>query len=151
MSRGIESMPAVLLRGSTVNKIKVSVQNGQDSTSGSPPRRPTNRILRRLAPSQLGYVMSSEWKNSGVDVAVGLARLSAKTGVSSAWTVGPVHSPGGRPGRDVSCQQIVNDWTNEYSPKASTIAIPQKIICRNGKRYKLILSVINRYPWKGIG
>src|SRR5215211_1114515 len=66
ISRGIESIPAVSVTGSMVNKINVSVQNGQSPFMGSPPRNPTKRILIRLAPSQLGYSISSDKTGSGM-------------------------------------------------------------------------------------
>src|SRR5690349_2625410 len=107
MSRGMESIPAVFDRGSTVNRIKVSVQKGQSSSLGSPPRNPTNRILMRLAPSQVGYCTSSDKSGLGVTVGVGLICLSTKTGVPSGLAVPLPQLAGAMPGNDVSRQQRV--------------------------------------------
>src|SRR5687767_193318 len=136
MSRGMESMPAVFLSGSTVNRIKVSVQKGQSPSSGSPPRNPTNRILMRLAPSQVGYAISSGTAASGVEV--GTAVPGART-KPSGTVIGPfVQFAGALPGRDVSRQQAVKSRTNVKRPAAITRVNPQKTRLRIGKRPKFI-------------
>src|SRR5262249_54215341 len=107
MSRGIESIPAVFELGSTVRRINVSVQKGQSSSLGSPPRNPTNRILIRLAPSQVGYSTSSDKSGSRVAVGVGLICLSTKTGEPSGLDVPLPQLAGGIPDKDVTRQQRV--------------------------------------------
>src|SRR6185503_3342696 len=120
MSRGMESIPAVFLSGSTVNRIKVSVQKGQSASSGSPPRNPTNRILIRLAPSQVGYAISSGINASGVGVAV--SSEVTTTGPSGEVTGPFVQFAGAVPGRAVSRQQTVKSRTNVKRPTAITRA-----------------------------
>src|SRR5688572_16691938 len=140
ISRGMDSIPAVFLSGSTVNRIKVSVQNGQSPSSGSPPRNPTNRILMRLAPSQVGYSISSGIAASGV--IVGTAVPGART---KSWgeVLGPfVQFVGAVPGRDVSRQQAVKSRTNVKRPAAITRAKPQKKRPRIGKRPKFMSGII---------
>src|SRR5215211_5457211 len=132
ISRGMESIPAVFVTGSTVSRINVSVQNGQSPSIGSPPRRPTNRMLMRLPPSQVGYSISSDAKNSGVEVASGVLCLRPMTGVSSGFAEAPSQLDVGIPGRDVSRQQMVNPRTKWYSPNAVTSATPQKRTQRTG-------------------
>src|SRR5262245_61790221 len=109
MSRGMESIPAVFVSGSTVSRINVSVQKGQSPLSGSPPRSPTNRMLMRLPPSHFGY---STLGMGGSGVAVSIV----KTAVSSAVTkIGPsgevicalAQLADGIPGKDVSRQHAV--------------------------------------------
>src|SRR5687767_6395890 len=136
MSRGMESIPAVFLSGSTVIRINVSVQKGQSPSRGSPPRSPTNRMLIRLAPSQVGYALSSGTGSSGVEL--GTAVPGART-KPSGEVIGPfVQFAGTVPGREVSRQQAVKSRTNVKRPAAITRANPQKIRLRIGKRPKLI-------------
>src|SRR6059036_123839 len=101
----MESIPAVFVIGSTVNKIKVSVQKGQSPSMGSPPRSPTKRILIRLPPSQVGYCTSGAG-SSGVEVGFGVF-CSLMTGVASGLTTSPAQLVGGMPGSDVNRQQVV--------------------------------------------
>src|SRR5512133_32154 len=101
MSRGIESIPAVWVVGSTLNRIRVSVQKGQSPLIGSPPRKPTNRMLMRLAPSQVGYSLSSETCGSDVMVAAGVFGSLTLNGVAKGLTDPPVHRAGGIPASEV--------------------------------------------------
>src|SRR6266536_5489294 len=130
MSRGIESIPAVFVFGSTVSKINVSVQNGQSASVGSPPRSPTNKILMRLAPSQIGYSISSGTRDSGVEVESGLFCLLTKTGAPSGLPAPLPQLAGAIPGSDVRRQQRVKARTSMKSPAPILNAIAQKAICR---------------------
>src|SRR5215211_9230601 len=107
ISRGMESIPAVFVTGSTVSRINVSVQNGQSPSIGSPPRSPTNRMLMRLPPSQVGYSISSDKKNSGVEVASGVLCLLPMIGVAHGLAETTSQLEEESPGSDVNCQQIV--------------------------------------------
>src|SRR5688572_3445614 len=138
MSRGMESIPAVFLSGSTVNRINVSVQKGQSPSSGSPPRNPTNRILIRLAPSQVGYAISSGTGSSGIEVGAAVPFARTKPGVAEELIGWFVQLAGTVPGRDVSRQQAVKSRTNVKRPAAITRANPQKTRLRIGKRPKFI-------------
>src|SRR5688572_870140 len=147
MSRGMESIPAVFVIGSTVTKIKVSVQKGQPPSVGSSARSPTNRILIRLPPSQVGYSTSSGTGSSGAVVGLGLFCPLSITGVSSGWTVSPAQLAEGTPGSDVSRQQTVNARAKKKSPTPMTNAVPQKPIRRIdncGKRTLGILVLIKK-------
>src|SRR5688572_13162471 len=137
MSRGMESIPAVFLSGSTVNRINVSVQKGQSPSSGSPPRSPTNRMLMRLAPSQVGYALSSGAVSSGVEL--GTAVPGARTKPSGELIDPFVQFAGGIPGKDVSRQQAVKSPTNVKRPAAIISPNPQKTRLRIGKRPKFTL------------
>src|SRR5687767_9779865 len=128
----MESIPAVFVVGSTVNKMRVSVQKGQSPSMGSPPRNPTNRMLTRLPPSQVGYSMSSDETSSGVDVASGVFCSLPMTGVSSGFTTGPAQLADGTPGSDVNRQQTVKARIDWKSPSALTSATIQKRIQRTG-------------------
>src|SRR5215212_983493 len=138
----MESIPAVFVVGSTVSTINVSVQKGQSPLMGSPPRRPTNRMLIRLPPSQVGYWMSSDARNSGSEVGSGVFRSSRTTGVSSGLTTSPAQLAGGMPCKAVSRQQIVKDRTKMKSPTALTRARLQKRTGRIGNRSKFSLGMM---------
>src|SRR5918995_6487734 len=98
----MESIPAVFVVGSMVNKINVSVQNGQPPSVDSPPRKPTNRMLTRLPPSQPGYLTS--WATGISAVAEGLfpSSMGTITGVASGLTNEDEQLAGGIPGSEVS-------------------------------------------------
>ena len=137
----MESIPAVFVVGSTVNKINVSVQNGQSPWMGSPPRSPTNNMLIRLPPSHVGYWKSSESRNSGVEVGSGVFWPRTNS-VSSGLTASPAQFSAGIPGKEVRRQQIVKDRTKIKRPTALTRARPQNRIWRTGNRPKLILGML---------
>ena len=139
ISRGMESIPAVFVVGSTVKRINVSVQNGQSPLTGSPPRRPTNRILIRLLPSQVGYWISSEARNSGVGFGSGVLGSPLMAGVSSGLAASPAQLAGEIPGKEVSRQQTVKDCTKLKSPTALTSARLQKAIWRTGNCWRFSL------------
>src|SRR5215216_1155232 len=130
ISRGMESIPAVFVMGSTVTKIKVSVQKGQPPSVGSSARSPTNRILIRLLPSQVGYCSSSEPGGSGVKVEGAVFRSGIMTKLSTGFTGSPTQSAGGIPGNEVRRQQIVKARTKKKRPAALTNATPQNTIRR---------------------
>src|SRR5688572_7875247 len=141
MSRGMESIPAVFVVGLTVTKIKVSVQKGQPSSVGSSARRPTNRILMRLPPSQVGYCSSSERGGSGVNVEGAVFRSGTMTRLSSGLTRSPTQSAGGIPGNEVRRQQIVKARTKRKRPAPTTNATPQNTIRRVENDWKLNLGI----------
>src|SRR5438093_6980778 len=141
MSRGMESIPAVFVVGSTVNRIKVSVQKGQSPSVGSPPRSPTNRMLMRLPPSQVGYSTSSNVSGSGVNVGAGVFWLLRMTSVSSGLTASPAQLAGAIPGNDVSRQQVVNARTKTKRPTAVASTILQKTILPTKNPWKLTLGI----------
>src|SRR5512139_1342197 len=120
ISRGMDIIPAVFEMGSTVSRIRVSVHRGQPGSVDSPPRNPTNRILIRLPPSQVGY-SSSGITGSGVDVGVAVAIPSTMTGVSNASTRWLVQLSGGSPGSEVIRQQAVKPRAKLKRPKANRI------------------------------
>ena len=121
-------MPAVFVTGSTVNRIKVSVQSGQSSWAGSPPRNPTKRMLMRLPPSQVGY-WTSGTGGSGVGgrFASGVP-CAFTTGVPSGLTAVPEQLASGIPGSDVNRQQAVKLRAKTKSPMEAAKATLQKMI-----------------------
>src|SRR5260221_10898412 len=106
ISRGMESIPAVFVVGSMVKRINVSVQKGQSSSCGFTLRNPTNKMLIRLAPSQVGYVASGTGA-SIVTVGTAVTFLSTMTGPSNPLPCALVQLASGNPGRDVSRQHVV--------------------------------------------
>src|SRR5260221_6277886 len=132
ISRGMESIPAVLVVGSMVKRINVSVQKGQSSSCGLTLRNPTNKMLMRLAPSQVGYV-SSGTGASIVAVGTAVAFLSTMTGPSKLLPGLPLAQPAnGSPGKDVSRHQVVKSRTKPKRPKAPTNTSAQTTRCRIG-------------------
>src|SRR5512134_2728062 len=123
----MESIPAVFVTGSTVNTINVSVQKGQSASVGSPPRSPTNKMLMRLLPFQVGYSRSAA-RGSGVNVALGVFVPLPTSGVSSGMAVSPAQLAGGMPGSEVIRQQMVSSRTKTESPMAAARVMLQKII-----------------------
>src|SRR5690349_11676046 len=140
-SRGMESIPAVLVDGSTVRRINVSVQKGQSPLIGSPPRKPTNKMLRRLFPSQVGYSTSAGC-GSGVKVGSAVLGSPPMTGVSSGWISCPLHCEGGRPGKAVSRQQVVRSRDSRKRPIAARSATHQNRIGRRGIRRKSNVGIV---------
>src|SRR5215831_706228 len=101
----MESMPAVLVTGSTVKTMIVSVHRGQSSVLGSPPRKPKNTILIRLPPSHVGA-----WTCGARIVGVGLGPATCvpcglNTGVWEAPELA-LQLAGGRPSSEVNSQQV---------------------------------------------
>src|SRR5664280_1599329 len=101
ISLGMESIPAVLLTGSIVSSIIVSVQSGQFSLL-SPPRSPTISTVTRLAPSHAGGNFICGALKLGVAVlATGVSPGLLATGMGLL-----VEQVGrGMPGKEVTCQQ----------------------------------------------
>src|SRR5687768_6474923 len=124
MSRGMESIPAVFVIGSTVNRIKVSVQKGQPPSVGSSAHSPTNRILTRLPPSQVGYCTSADSGGSGTDVEGAVFLSSTMTTVSSGLTGSPTQSAGGIPGNAVRRQQMVKARMKKKRPTPTATTTP---------------------------
>src|SRR5258706_16328749 len=118
ISRGMESIPAVFVFGSMVKRINVSVQKGQSSSCGLTLRNPTNKMLMRLAPSQVGYV-SYGTGTSIVAVGTAVAFLSTMTGPSNPFPCALAQLASGNPGKGVSRQQVVKSRTKLKRPKAA--------------------------------
>src|SRR5258706_2231734 len=141
ISRGMESIPAVFVVGSMVKRINVSVQKGQSSSCGFTLRNPTNKMLMRLAPSQVGYV-SSGTGASIVAVGTAVAFLSTMTGPSKLLPCELAQPANGSPGKDVSRQQVVKSRTKPKRPKAPTNTSTQKTRARIGKRWAFVSAML---------
>jgi len=135
ISRGIDSMPAVFVNGSIVSTIIVSERGAPSPASQSRKSRPIMRTLIRLAPSQVGYMVSCGMLGSEVGVDPATKELSTKVGDSRAWTGSLPQVLGGRPGKEVSRQQMTSPCVKRKAPIARTIAIPQKRTARMGNHF----------------
>jgi hypothetical protein len=105
MSRGMDNIPAVLVSGSTVRSMIVSVHSGQSPSLGSPPRKPKKMTLTRPAPSHLGMSSAGGEISRGV---VSSLPNSSPTGISDKGSRRSAQSRGGVSCRAVRVQHNVN-------------------------------------------
>ena len=125
ISRGMESIPAVLLTGSIVRTIIVSVQSGQPWLL-SPPRSPRISTFTRLAPSHAGG--SAIWGALSVGLAVGTTAVAPGMVATAESRLALVEQfGGGVPGSGVTCQQATNPLSKNQSSAASITPNPRRI------------------------
>ena len=124
MSRGTDSIPAVLVTGSIVKSIIVSERDGPArSADQSPKSKPMIRMVTRLAPSQGGG--NSTWGA----LTVGMVTPTL-TGVPSAFVfvtgtvVCPAQVDGGIPARAVNRQHATKSREKRNNPTAATSPTP---------------------------
>src|SRR5258708_6733538 len=124
----MESMPAVLLTGSIVARIIVSVQRGQSEPLIAPPpaRKPKKSILMRLPPPD-GGASEAGGECEGGETAIGVPS-GLSTGVPRTLTSELLQLAGGIPGSEVNCQQEVKPRIKMKNPMLASIRTPQNII-----------------------